>query len=137
VLTPHPGEMARLTGTSTGVIQRDREGIARQFAIEYGCVLVLKGSATVIANESGDVSINSTGNSGLASGGTGDVLTGLLSGLLAQKIDVYDAARIAVFAHGLAADIAAKALTERGMIAPDVVDYLPRAWRAIESGAMP
>ena len=134
VLTPHPGEMARLTKQTTRRVQQDREGAALDFASRYKCVVVLKGHGTVVANPEGRAYVNTTGNSGLASGGTGDVLAGLVGGLLAQGITCTDAALLGVFLHGLAGDLAAAAKTQRGMVASDVIDAIPEAWRTIEQG---
>lgn len=132
LLTPHPGEMARLLGGSTAAVQADREGVAKAFAMQYGCGVVLKGHATVIAAPDGRTAINPTGNSGLATGGTGDVLAGLVGGLLAQGMQAFDAACLGVYLHGLAADIVAERTSPRGMIARDVILALPEAWRRIE-----
>jgi NAD(P)H-hydrate epimerase len=132
VLTPHPGEMARLTGKTTAEVQADRVSVARDFVARYRCVAVLKGYRTVVADTSGEVYVNPTGNAGLAKGGTGDVLSGVIGGLMAQGASGLHAALAGVYAHGLAGDLAAKAQTQRGMTALDVVDALPAAWRAIE-----
>jgi len=134
VLTPHPGEMARLMKTTTAAVQQDRERAAATFAQAHGCVVALKGAGTVVADDSGAVLVNATGNSGLASGGTGDVLSGLVGGLLAQRMASLDATVLGVYLHGLAGDIAAEAMGERGMVAGDVVRAMPQAWRAIERG---
>jgi NAD(P)H-hydrate epimerase len=135
VLTPHPGEMARLAKTTTADIRDARERVAADFASRYGCTVVLKGHATVVADPSGDIRINTTGNAGMATGGTGDVLSGLIGGLLAQGVTPEQAAALGAFVHGLAGDLAASALTQRGMIASDLISYLPAAWRALEQGA--
>lgn len=127
ILTPHPGEMSRLMGCSISDIQSDRIGVAQRFAEENGVVLVLKGAPTVAADPQGMVYINSTGNSGLASGGTGDVLTGAIAGFLAQGLDAIDAAILGVYVHGLAGDLAAIAQGEAGMLAGDVLRHLPVA----------
>ncbi len=132
IVTPHPGEMARLAACSTSEIQANREEIARQFAGEHGCVVVLKGKGTVIAAPDGACCINPTGNSGLATGGTGDVLAGFTGGLLAQGMKPYDAARLGAYVMGLAGDIAADKFTQRGMIARDVINCIPDAWRELE-----
>lgn len=127
VLTPHPGEMARLMGSSPEEVNRDRVGNARRFAETHGCYLVLKGARTAIAAPDGRVWINPTGNPGMATGGMGDVLAGMLAGLLAQRLSVPDALRLGVFLHGLAADRVKAARGEIGMIASDVVEELPAA----------
>jgi NAD(P)H-hydrate epimerase len=127
VLTPHPGEMARLLGVSAADIQRDRVNIAQGFAGEYGVTLVLKGAGTVIATPQGDVFINSTGNPGMATGGAGDVLTGMIGSMLAQGYGPTRAACLAVYLHGLAGDLAAGEKGEAGMIAGDVIEKIPEA----------
>lgn len=134
ILTPHPGEMARLTGLATSEIQRDRVGMALRFAQERACVLVLKGHGTVVADADGEASVNPSGNAGLATGGTGDVLSGLMGGLLAQGMKPAGAARLAVYLHGLAGDIAADEKTQRAMLARDVLEAIPHAWRCVEHG---
>lgn len=131
VLTPHPGELARLTGLSIGEIQTRREDVAREFAARHGVVLVLKGPGTVITD--GDrVAINPTGNSGMATGGSGDVLTGLIGALLASQMEPFEAARLAVYLHGLAGDLAAAELSEPGLIATDLPRYLGPAWKQLQ-----
>jgi hydroxyethylthiazole kinase-like uncharacterized protein yjeF len=127
VLTPHPGEMARLLGVSAADIQRDRINVAQGFAEEYGVTLVLKGAGTVIATPQGDVFINSTGNPGMATGGAGDVLTGMIGSMLAQGYGPTRAACLAVYLHGLAGDLAAGEKGEAGMIAGDVIEKIPEA----------
>ncbi len=127
ILTPHPGEMARLIRSSNKSVQADRIGTARRFAEEYNVILVLKGARTVIAQPNGQVYINSTGNPGMASGGVGDVLTGLIAGFLAQKMTPINSALLGVYLHGLAADFAAEQLTQYCLIASDILTYLPLA----------
>jgi len=134
VLTPHPGEFGRLTGLKPADINADRVGVARKFATERKVVLVLKGASTVVAAPDGRVFVNPNGNSGLASGGTGDVLTGLVTGLIAQGASPLDAACAGVFLHGLAADIAVQSLTEYCLAAGDLPRYLPRAFSAVLNG---
>jgi hydroxyethylthiazole kinase-like uncharacterized protein yjeF len=131
LLTPHPGEFSRLTGLQPGEINADRVGTARNFATRHKVVLVLKGASTVIAAPDGRTFVNPTGNSGLASGGTGDVLTGLIVGLMAQGMSPLDAACAGVFLHGLAADIAVQSLTEYCLAAGDLPGYLSRAFAAV------
>ncbi|MGA7240190.1 MAG: NAD(P)H-hydrate dehydratase [Bryobacteraceae bacterium] len=128
VLTPHPGEMARISGKSAAEIAKDRVGVARAFACEHGVTLVLKGHRTAIAFPDGRVWINPTGSPAMGTGGTGDVLTGMIAGFLAQfaaKPDLAVAA--AVYLHGLAGQIGARALGEKCLIATDLFDYLPDA----------
>lgn len=133
VLTPHPGELARLLGLATGEIQADRLGAARRAAAESGAVVVLKGHRTLVAAPDGTVWVNPTGNAGMASGGTGDVLTGLVAALLGQRYDAEVAAQIAVFVHGLAGDLAAEALGERALLAGDLLDCLPAAFQRLSA----
>jgi NAD(P)H-hydrate epimerase len=137
VLTPHPGEMARLAGLpSAKEVQQDRLGLARRFAREHGVILVLKGWRTLVALPGGTVWVNLTGNPGMATGGTGDVLTGMISGLLAQFPD--DATRAvcaAVYLHGLAGDVACERLGEQPMIAGDLIASLPEAFRRAKQWA--
>jgi NAD(P)H-hydrate epimerase len=132
IVTPHPGEMARLYGASTKAIQDDRTKAAASFAKQHRCVVVLKGFQTVVADADGNTLVNTTGNVGLATGGTGDVLTGLITGLVAQGCAPFDAAVLGVFVHGLAGDLAADAMTQRGMIAGDVCDCIPDVWAILE-----
>jgi NAD(P)H-hydrate epimerase len=136
VLTPHPGEMSRLTGKPTAEIQRDRAGTARAFATERGVILVLKGQRTVIAFPDGRVWINPTGTPALGTGGSGDVLTGLIAGFLAQFPDAPDrAVAAAVYLHGLAGELGALELGEKCLIATDILKYLPNAME--ECAALP
>ncbi len=128
VLTPHPGEFARLTGLSIHEVQANREGLAVQFANRHRVVLVLKGAGTVVTDGQ-RLFINRTGNPGLATGGTGDVLTGLITALIAQGAAPFDAACLGCHLHGLAGDIAAEELSPPGMIASDLPKYLPLAWK--------
>lgn len=127
VLTPHPGEMARLLGGTIEALERDRIGLAQRFAQDHNVTLVLKGAPTVVAREDGEVWINSTGNAGMATGGMGDVLTGLIAGLMAQKISVFDAAVLGVYLHGLAADLVAEKIGLHGLMAGDVLNNVPEA----------
>jgi len=128
VLTPHPGEMARLTGTTVAAVQADRIGVARAFAEAHGVRLVLKGQRTVIAFPDGRVWINPTGTPAMGTGGTGDVLTGMIAGFLAQFPQQPDqAVAAAVYLHGLAGQIGARSLGERSLIASDLLHYLPAA----------
>jgi NAD(P)H-hydrate epimerase len=127
VLTPHPGEMARLIGGTVEMLERDRIGIAQRFAETHNVTLVLKGAPTVIAGGNGEVWINSTGNAGMATGGMGDVLTGLIAGLMAQKASPFDAAVLGVYLHGLAGDIVAESIGMHGLMAGDVLNNVPKA----------
>ena len=127
VLTPHPGEMARLTNTSIPTLEADRISTAQQFANEHSVTLVFKGAPTVTGTPNGDVWINSTGNPGMATGGMGDLLTGIIAGLMAQGISSEKAAPLGVYLHGLAGDIAAEKLGMHGLIASDVLKAVPQA----------
>lgn len=128
IVTPHPGEMARLTGLTTEEVNADRIATARGFAARSGAITVLKGSRTVIASPDGEVWINPTGNPGMATAGSGDVLTGIISGLLAQRPgDPVGAAVAGVYLHGLAGDLAAAGLGQRSVIASDLIAHLSRA----------
>jgi NAD(P)H-hydrate epimerase len=126
VLTPHPGEMARLLNLPTADIQKDRLSAARRLAQSSGACVVLKGAATVVADPDGRVMINPTGNSGMAAGGMGDVLTGVIAGLIAQGAGPFEAAICGVFLHGSAADDLAKNVGPRGYLASDVMAALPK-----------
>ena len=127
VITPHPGEMARLLGTTVGDVQRDRVGAAHCFASGHGARVVLKGARTVIAAPDGTVWINTTGNPGMAKGGSGDVLTGVVAAWLAQVQDVDKAVALAVHLHGLAGDLAARRMGETGVLARDIARSLGSA----------
>jgi hydroxyethylthiazole kinase-like uncharacterized protein yjeF len=129
VLTPHPGEMARLLGCTADHVEADRPAAAREAARRYRAWIVLKGAHTLLADPDGRLWINTTGNPGMATGGTGDVLTGVLGGLLAQSKPLPDAATVAMYLHGLAGDLAAGVVGETGLIAGDLIDYLPAAFR--------
>jgi hydroxyethylthiazole kinase-like uncharacterized protein yjeF len=134
VITPHPGEMSRLLGCSVSEVQNDRIAAAKTAASQFGVTVVLKGAATIIASPDGRVRISPWVNSGLAKAGTGDVLAGLLAGLLAQMPgSPFDAASLAVYVHGLTGEIARKQLGERGMTAGDVVSALPAALLELEN----
>ena len=125
VLTPHPGEFSRLTGLSIEEIQQNRAALAEQFVQARNCVLVLKGAGTVVAAPGRVSYINATGNAGLAKGGSGDLLSGMIAALLAQGMAAFEAAACGVYLHGMAADRAAERLSQRGMTAIDVANELP------------
>lgn len=133
IITPHPVEMARLCGEKVPSNDKGRERIAVEFAKKYGVTVLLKGHRTVIASPKGEVHINESGNSGMASGGMGDVLTGIIASLCGQGVEVYNAAVLGAFIHGLAGDIAAGDKGKFGMIASDVIDKLPYAISAIDA----
>jgi len=134
VLTPHPGEMARLLGTSVADVEADRIATARKFAATFGVYLILKGSRTIIAAPGGSVAINGSGNPGMASGGMGDVLTGIIVSLLGQGRRAWDACCLGVFLHGYAADLVAQQKGEIGMSAGDVQEMLPHAYHSLLTG---
>ena len=131
ILTPHPGEMSRLSGLSIPAIEGDRISAARNFSIRYGVFLVLKGASTVIATPGGEVAVNGSGNPGMGSGGMGDVLTGIIVSLLGQNYLPFEACRLGVFLHGFAADLVAREKGEIGISATDVQEMLPFAYNAI------
>jgi ADP-dependent NAD(P)H-hydrate dehydratase / NAD(P)H-hydrate epimerase len=131
VITPHPGEMARLLDRDTKAVQADRLATAREAAARFGCVVVLKGAGTLIAEPGGAAWINPTGNAGMATGGTGDVLTGTLVGLLAQGLSPLDAARAGVYLHSLAGELAAADIGPAGTLAGDLPPRLPAALRQV------
>jgi NAD(P)H-hydrate epimerase len=132
VLTPHPGEMARLCDRSGRDIGENRKKVAKDFALRYNVTLVLKGFQTVVASGDGEIYINATGNPGMATAGSGDCLAGILAALMGQGLPAYDAARIAVCVHGLAGDLAARDKTQISLIASDIIAYLPKAFQALQ-----
>ena len=128
ILTPHPGEMGRLLGTDTKSVQSDRRASVEQAAQNYGCVVLLKGARTLIAAPDGRLAVNTTSNPGMATGGAGDVLTGLLAALLGSEIAAWEAASAGAYLHGLAGDLTAAAQGgPAGLIATDLIDHLPAA----------
>ena len=132
IITPHPGEFARLLGTDSRSVQARRTELAVEFSQHHRAVTVLKGHQTVVTD--GDsVYVNRTGNPGMATGGSGDVLTGLLAGLLGQGMPPFEAAALAVYVHGLAGDLAARDLGHTALIASDLLKYLSAALRTVES----
>jgi NAD(P)H-hydrate epimerase len=132
VLTPHPGEMARLTGLSVAKVQEDRIGCARKFACERGVVLVLKGERTLLAFPDGQVWVNPTGSPSMATGGTGDILTGLIAGMLAQfPKNPHEAVAIAVYLHGRAGELGAIEIGEQVFVATDLLRMMPQAMREV------
>ncbi|HJX27802.1 MAG TPA: NAD(P)H-hydrate dehydratase, partial [Thermoanaerobaculia bacterium] len=137
VLTPHPGELSRLLGLPTAELLEDRVTAARRAAEETGAIVVLKGSLTLIATPAREVWINPTGNPGMGTGGSGDVLTGIVAGLIAQReafsLEVLDAVLLAVYLHGLAGDLAAERQGEQALAAADLLDFLPAAFAALGS----
>ncbi len=128
IVTPHPGEMSRLIGKSIQDIAQNRERTAAEFAKAYGCVTVLKGHETVVAAPSGEIYINTTGNAGMARGGSGDILAGIIGALAAQGMTALQSAACGVYLHGLAGDIAARRHTQYAMLPDDIIDALPEAF---------
>ena len=129
ILTPHPGEMARLLGCSIKKVQADRKNIARQFSLDYKVTLVLKGHNTIVADYGGSYFVNKTGNAGMSTAGSGDVLSGMIAAFLGQGLDSFLAAKYAVYLHGLAGDLAAEEKTQISLIATDIIDKIPQAIR--------
>jgi NAD(P)H-hydrate epimerase len=130
VLTPHPGEMARLIGATAAEVQARRLDVARDFAKRVGVTLVLKGARTLIAHPDGRVAVNTTGNPGMAKGGSGDLLTGIIAGFLAQfPEEPAKAVEAAVCFHGLAADFAVRAMDEHTLLATDTLAFFSQAFR--------
>ena len=127
------GEMARLAGVSVAEVEQDRLGIARDFSAKYNVFLLLKGARTVIASPDGEIAINGSGNPGMASGGMGDVLTGVLAALIAQGYAPFAACKLGAFLHGLSADLVAAEKGEIGISAVDVQERLPFAFKILSS----
>jgi NAD(P)H-hydrate epimerase len=136
ILTPHPGEMSRLMGTSIPDVEAIRISVAQEFATKYGVFLILKGARTIIASPAGTVAINGSGNPGMASGGMGDVLTGIIVSLLGQGYTAWDACRLGVFLHGLAADMVVEEKGEIGINASDVLEKLPYTYSRLSNNTM-
>jgi NAD(P)H-hydrate epimerase len=136
VLTPHPGECGRLLDRSTAEVEADRVCAATECARKYRAVVVLKGAHTIICDGRGNaepaIGINTTGNAGMATGGSGDALTGVIGSLIGQGLDPWDAARLGVFIHASAGDLAAAEIGTRGLIATDITERLPAALRKLE-----
>jgi len=134
ILTPHPGEMARLMDTGIGAVQHDRIKCARDFAAGFNVHVILKGAGTVIAHPDGRVFINPTGNAGMASGGMGDVLTGIIAGLITQGLSPEDACRAGVYLHGAAADSLVETIGPYGYLAGDLMGAIPGEIKKIVYG---
>jgi ADP-dependent NAD(P)H-hydrate dehydratase / NAD(P)H-hydrate epimerase len=136
VITPHPGEMARLLGRSTAEVQKDRLGAARQFAREHGLIVVLKGNRTLVVQPDGEAWVNTTGNPGMSTGGTGDILTGMVAAMIAQHPNnALLAVCAAVHLHGLAGDVMLENVGEHSMVATDLLVGLPEAFRRTRRSA--
>lgn len=123
VLTPHPREMSRIIGKDIGFVQSNRIKCAKEFAKKFNCILVLKGAGTVVTNGK-EIFVNTTGNPGMAMGGTGDMLTGMIASFIAQGINPFDSAKCAVYIHGICGDICKEKISERGMGVPDMINEL-------------
>ncbi len=132
IITPHPGEMGRLLGKTTAEVQSDRIGVAQEAALRTGAVVVLKGAGTVISDPEGNVYVNPTGNPGMASGGVGDILTGIIASFIGQGLTSIEAAKSGVYIHGLAGDIAAENRGEMGLTATDLLNELPGAIKRLQ-----
>jgi hydroxyethylthiazole kinase-like uncharacterized protein yjeF len=134
VITPHPGEMARMIGSSIADVQKDRLGAARKFAREHDLIVVLKGHRTLVVRPDGESWVNTTGNPGMATGGTGDILTGMVAGMVAQHPkDAYKATLAAVHLHGLAGDVMQESVGEHSLVATDLLRGLPEAFRRTQN----
>lgn len=129
IISPHPGEMSRLTELSIADIQKKRGKIASYSASIWGVEVILKGAPSLVATTDGELYVNRTGNPGMSTAGSGDVLTGILAALLCQGLEASDAAILGTYLHGLAGDCAAERFTERAMVAGDMIECLPEAWR--------
>ena len=127
ILTPHPGEMARLLGISVKEVQKNRRGLVLKFSRRYKTTLVLKGYHTLVGDSKGSLYLNKTGNPGMASAGSGDVLAGMISAFLGQGLDAFSAAKYGVYLHGLAGDLAAEEKTQISLIASDIIGKIPEA----------
>jgi NAD(P)H-hydrate epimerase len=136
VITPHPGEMARLAGLSIAEVQRDRLQVARKFARDHQLIVVLKGHRTLVVQPNGEAWVNTTGNPGMATGGTGDILTGMVAGIIAQHTkDAFTAVIAAVHLHGLAGDVMRESVGEHSLVATDLLHGLPEAFRRTQKAA--
>jgi NAD(P)H-hydrate epimerase len=136
VITPHPGEMARLAGLSIAEVQRDRLQVARKFARDHQLIVVLKGHRTLVVQPNGEAWVNTTGNPGMATGGTGDILTGMVAGIIAQHTkDAFTAVTAAVHLHGLAGDVMRESVGEHSLVATDLLHGLPEAFRRTQKAA--
>ena len=131
IITPHPGEMSRLIGRPTSFINKNKKTVAKNFASEYNVTIVLKGHRSIVASTKKAIHVNPTGNPGMASGGCGDLLTGIIAAFLANGMDNFKAARLATYIHGLSGDIAAKEKSEISLRATDLLKFLPEAFKKV------
>ncbi len=129
IITPHPGEMSRLSGLEINTIQRNRQRVAKDLARQCNLIVVLKGSNTVVSDGKANNFVNKSGNPGMATGGTGDILTGMIASFLAQGVPAFNAAKLAVYIHGKAGDLAAREKGEIGLIAGDILEKVPEAFK--------
>ncbi len=137
MLTPHAGEFSRLIGRPVDYVQKNREILAKSFARSYNIILVLKSNKTIVINPKGEIYINKTGNPGMSTAGSGDVLAGIIGGLLGQGLSGFEAAKFGVYLHGLAGDAAARKLTQAGMLASDIIENIPSALKLINRKILP
>ena len=133
VVTPHLGEMSRLTGISITEIKKNILKVCKDFAMEYNVIDVLKDSKTCVSNGDRDIYINTSGNNGMSTAGAGDVLTGVIAGFIVAGLTPYDAAKLGVYVHGLAGDLAAERMGKNGMIARDIVESIPMVIKGVEN----
>jgi NAD(P)H-hydrate epimerase len=131
ILTPHPGEMSRLVEQEKNIIENNRKKISEVFAEEYNCTLLLKGDKTIVASPGRKTYTNTTGNAGMATAGSGDVLTGMIAAFVAQGLSGFNAAKYGAYLHGKAGDLAAKSKTRLAMIASDIIDCIPKAVKSL------
>ena len=131
VLTPHPGEMSRLTNKTISQIQNDRITVAKHFAMNYKVIVVLKGHETIVVKENGQYYVNESGNPGMATAGSGDILCGMIASFIGQKIDPFGASKLCVYLHGLSGDIAASKKGQVSLIASDILSHIPEAIRKV------
>ena len=129
IITPHPGEMSRLSGLEIDTIQRNRQKVAKDLARQCNLIVVLKGNNTVVSDGKGNNFVNKSGNPGMGTGGTGDILTGMIASFLAQGVPAFKAAKLAVYIHGKAGDLAAREKGEIGLIAGDILEKVPEAFK--------
>ena len=129
IITPHPGEMSRLSGLEINTIQRNRQRVAKDLARQCNLIVVLKGNNTVVSDGKANNFVNKSGNPGMATGGTGDILTGMIASFLAQGVPAFNAAKLAVYIHGKAGDLAAREKGEIGLIAGDILEKVPEAFK--------
>lgn len=132
IITPHPGELSRLVDINTCEIQKNREKYCKETSQKYNIITVLKGSNTLVSTESGEIYMNHTGNPGMATAGSGDVLTGMITSFIGQGIEVLNSAILGVYCHGLAGDLAEMEKGEYGLIARDIIEYIPQAIKTLQ-----